>query len=243
MILFNKELLLVHNPKTAGTSLLRFLQERLTGPTHVAGVKEIGTHHPSLSLALGYACAITRNRPQDFRRIIGVIRNPYDREISMYRYFRDVLCASSRAEADLNDPRLLRAVRMAGHLPFPDYLQWAWEEFGTCDIWHSRCFYQTAEGRVPGNMRVLRMEALERELAVAITGLALTGEDGALPRLNVAAPPSAAANFDGPHADLVTRSYEWVFEDGFYAPLPARGALSAGGVSGHPKPDAAPSRH
>src|SRR5262245_44151147 len=114
MILFNKELLFVHNPKTAGTSLLKHLGERLSGQVHYAGVNELGTYHPSLSRALAYACTVTHNNSHDFRRIISVMRNPYDREISMYVYFRDSLCHSTSLTRDLNDPMMGRIVRQAG---------------------------------------------------------------------------------------------------------------------------------
>src|SRR5262245_2434260 len=167
MILFNKQLLFVHNPKTAGTSLLHYLGERLVGPVYRAGVKEIGTHHPSLSMALGYACAITKNRVQDFRRIISVVRDPYDREISMYVYFRDVLNRSPTLAEDLNDSELESAVSMAGQLEFREYLVWLWKKFGTCDVWQSRCYYRTAEGRIPKSLYVIKMERLEQDLAAA----------------------------------------------------------------------------
>jgi hypothetical protein len=220
MILFNKELLFVHNPKTAGTSLLHYLGRTLAGPINRAGVKEIGTHHPSLSLALGYACAITGNRVEDFRRIIGVVRNPYDREVSMYVFFRDVLCRSPTAGEDLNDADMERAVRMASRLAFRDYLEWLWEQFGTCDIWRSRCFYRTAEGRVPKNLRVLKIETLELDLANALAGLAMQNADPCIPRLNATQRNPTESYFDDRSTQLVAQSYRWMFEEELYEPPP-----------------------
>jgi len=43
MILFNRQVLFVHNPKTAGTSVLRFLEQVLPDVA-MAGVNELGTH-------------------------------------------------------------------------------------------------------------------------------------------------------------------------------------------------------
>src|SRR5262249_33718319 len=172
-ILLNNELLFVHNPKTAGTSLINYLGKILSGPVHYGGVKEVGTYHPSLSRSLNYACAITGNRPQDFQRIISVIRNPFDRELSMYVYFRDVLCNSASLAHDLNDSHIERLIRMAGKLSFDDYLAWIYSELGTCDIWKSKYFYMTAEGDVPSNLRILKTECLDEDLVGALRGIEL----------------------------------------------------------------------
>src|SRR5262245_36924005 len=191
MILFINQLLFVHNPKTAGTSLLNYLGKVLFAPVHCAGVKEVGTYHPSLSHSLNYACAVTGNRSQDFRRIISVIRNPFDRELSMYVYFRDVLCNSASLAHNLNDSHMERIVRMAGKLSFDDYLAWTYSELGTCDIWKSKYYYRTAEGDVPPNLQILKMENLDKDLGEALRGIELENNIDTIPRLNVSQRTSA----------------------------------------------------
>jgi hypothetical protein len=184
MIVFNKELLFVHNPKTAGTSLLRYLGSALPGPVYYAGVAEIGTNHTSLSRALDYSRAKTGNKSGDFKRIISAIRNPYDREISMYIYFRDVLCHSASVSKDLNDPEIERIVHKAGQLSFREYLMWLQHEIGTCDIWRSRYFYRTENEEPLPNLRVIKVESLESDLAIALEGVELRSSCEPLPHLN-----------------------------------------------------------
>ena len=96
MIVFNDETLLVHNPKTAGTSLITYLLSNLPGPVHTAGVRQLGTYHPSLSMSMGYAAAVVGT--MSFKRVISVIRNPFDREVSMYLYYRNVTRLIGNAE-------------------------------------------------------------------------------------------------------------------------------------------------
>jgi hypothetical protein len=217
VIVFNKQLLLVRNPKTAGISLVRYLGDCLSGVVHRAGVKELGTHHPSLSLALGYACAVTQNRPEDFRRIISAIRDPFDRETSMYLYFRNVLCKSPAASEHLNDANIERAVRMAGQLNFASYLSWVWGEFGTCDIWRSYCYYRTSEGFIPRNLFVVRTEKIEADLAVALEAVDLKLRAESVPRLNVSDRSGVDVRFTDHTRQLVISSYRWMFDDGFYS--------------------------
>lgn len=132
MILFNRDVLFVHNPKTAGTSLLAFLAEALPGARQ-AGVDELGTHHPHLALALGFACAKTGNRPEGFKRILVVNREPVARERSMYAYFK-VLSGLSTTAANLNDSAMERLVKLSAELECNAYLRALFEQFGHCDV-------------------------------------------------------------------------------------------------------------
>lgn len=210
MIVFNNDVLFVHNPKTAGTSLIAYLQSTLTGEVRSAGVHQLGTYHPSLSMAFGYACGITEKR--EFDRVISVIRNPFDREVSMYCYFREVLSASPGLRSDLPDAAMQKRVGKAAELDFPTYLQWLWDEGGTVDIWQSRCFYQMAEGTRLDALRVLKFENLEADLADA---LALPAID--LPTLNASARRPMTQYYDDQSVELVRRSYDWMFKAGYYA--------------------------
>jgi hypothetical protein len=211
MIIFNQRILFVHNPKTAGTSVLAHLQAVLAGPVYTAGANELGTHHPALSTALGYACGVTGKSRFDI--VLTVIRNPFDREVSMYRYFREVLAEWPGLESDMPDAAMRRRVRKAAELEFNAYLQWLWDEEGTVDIWRSRCFYELAEGTRLECLRVLRFETVANDLAQAL------GTDGpSLPHLNASRNHSPACHFDAQSIGVVQASYDWVFRAGWYSP-------------------------
>ena len=209
MIAFNTNVLFVHNPKTAGTSLLAHLQAILPGPVYLAGVDNLGTHHPALSTAFGYACGVTGK--SHFDRVLTVIRNPFDREVSMYRYFRGVLAKSPGLEHDMPDAAMRRRVRKAAELEFNAYLQSLWNEEGTVDIWRSRYFYEMAEGTHLDSLRVLRFETLSDDLTSALGTNQLY-----LPRLNTSNNYSSVCNFDSQSIKIVQSSYDWVFEAGWY---------------------------
>jgi hypothetical protein len=209
MIIFNEDILFVHNPKSAGTSIISFMQSTLPR-TFSAGVEQLGTWHPSLSLALRYACGITER--SGFRRVISVIRNPFDREVSMYIYYRNTLQRSPSLARDLPDAAMQRCVQKASELEFRSYIKWLWDNHGTVDIWRSRCFCETDEGIVPDSLRVLKFENLNSDLADA---LGLPSVE--LPNLNKSMRRPTDAYYDADTIDLVKRSYEWMFEAGHYA--------------------------
>ena len=96
--------------------MLAHLQAVLASPVYMAGANELGTHHPALSTALGYACGVTGK--SRFEIVLTVIRDPFDREVSMYRYFREVLAESPSLESDMPDAAMRRRVRKAAELGF-----------------------------------------------------------------------------------------------------------------------------
>jgi hypothetical protein len=208
VIVFNSKTLFVHNPKTAGTSLIAHLRAILPGPVYVAGVNELGTHHPSLSTALGYACGVTGK--SQFKLVLTVLRNPFDRELSMYRYFREVLANSPGLESDMPDAKMRRYVRKAAELEFNAYLQSLWDEEGTVDIWRSRCFYETEERSRFDSLRILRFETLRDDIARALGTKRL-----ALPRLNATSKSDYC--FHDKSIRIVQSTYKWIFDAGWYS--------------------------
>ncbi len=209
MIVFNDTTLFVHNPKTAGTTLISFLQSTLPGPVYTGGVQQLGTYHPSLSKAMGYACGVRGHAR--FDRIISVIRNPFDREVSMYTYFRDVLSKSPELHINLPDAAMQRRVRKSVELEFRDYLRWLWDEEGTVDVWRSRCFYEAVEGTEMGPLKLLRFEHLDEDLS-----LVLNVEDIRLPKLNASERRRTPEYYDQYTEYIVRRSYDWMFAAGHY---------------------------
>lgn len=208
MICFNDTTLFVHNPKTAGTSLISWLQASLSGPVQVAGVHELGTHHPSLSMALGYACG--RTGLSNFDRVISVIRNPLDREVSMYTYFRDVLYTSPELVQNMPDVIMRARVQKSAEMSFAQYIKCLWDEEGTVDVWNSECFYKLSEGFALESLRILRFENLKLDLANA---LGLPTDD--LPTLNVSSRRNDTL-YDAGTIEIIRRSYDWMFRDGHY---------------------------
>ncbi len=208
MILFNRDVLFVHNPKTAGTSLLKWLGDALPD-AHVAGVRELGTHHPHLPLALRHACAVTGNAPDQFKCILAVAREPISRERSMYAHFRN-LSTREDTPANLNDPAMERWVRLSAECDANAYMRALESELGHCDIWRSREFYRLAGAR-PANMRVLRLSRLQDDLA-SVCAMFAHFSLPTLPELNPSGGGGVA--FDERSVDFIARSYAWMAADG-----------------------------
>jgi hypothetical protein len=222
MIIFNRQFLFVHNPKTAGTSLLSYFRQLLPD-TETVGVSKMGTHHPSLSLALGYACARTGNAPSDFRRILVTARNPYDREVSLHAHFRGDVARSLTAETDVNDPAMMEVVQKSVELPFAPYMEWLRETRGTCDIYRSEFYYRLVEGMPLPNLRVARIENLAEELADALDGLDLAAEVK-IPFVNISDRGPTEEYYGSSQIYFVTECYGWLFRTGLYRPYQLKGA-------------------
>jgi len=208
LIVFSRDLLFVHNPKTAGTSLIRFWQEALSGDIHMAGVRELGTHHPHLAESLAYARAVLGAGDEAPRHVVAVLRDPLDRERSMYAYYRHTLSSSPGLAEDLPDPVQREAVRMATLLSFADWLAWQGETFGHCDLWRSRLYYQLPDGQSPPHLRIARFERLEEDILAVMDELRLTAPY--LPRLNVSERDTVPGDPGDAARALIERSYAWI---------------------------------
>ena len=214
MILFNNDFLFVHNPKTAGTSLLDYFHKVLPGPIHIAGVQEIGTYHPHLGISLEYA---TAKLGGTFKRILAVTRNPYSREVSMYFHFRDRVGPSAARSQDLNSPLIEKAVLKSMVLDFRPYIEWLWNEFGTCDIWDSSRYYQLDDHSTPKTMRVISMENIAAELPAAMAGFTKPEAQGVtLTHVNTTEHAPFEAYYDARSEQLVAASYLWQLQGGQY---------------------------
>ncbi|MBD8906936.1 sulfotransferase domain-containing protein [Methylorubrum zatmanii] len=213
MILFNRQLLFVHNPKTAGTSLLKYLRSALP-QAQVGDVTTLGSNHPSLSFSLGYACAALAQPPAAFKRVLVVTRNPFDREVSVYEHYRQNLQYEG-VDRDLNSPILFEAVRQAARLSFGEYLQWVWETHGTCDLWHTEGYHRIDETFSLPQLSIIRVENLEAELSEALKDITLL-EGEPLSHINTTRRKAIADYYDAASVEIVRASYAWMFRSGLY---------------------------
>lgn len=204
MILFSREVLFVHNPKTAGTSLLAYLEKALP-EVRKAGTPELGTHHPHLSCALEYACAQTGNRPWDFKRILVCVRDPVERERSMYAYFRSIAHLPG-TRYELNDPALEYVVRTAAASDPDTYIRRLFYGPGI-DVWKSRRYYESDDGKTPPALRLLRTTHLDSDLGAALRGVE-HNDVGSIPHTNKS--DSSAVYFSARTAAMIRHSYAWM---------------------------------
>jgi len=208
-MIFNDDLLFIHVPKTGGMSITHLLLDVLPQPVYytlpdpeqdrqLAGVVKLeGKRHESLSEA---AEVLTRFGRQlsDFKMIVAVLRNPYDLEVSRYAYLQKGYAWDAGHNQDL-----------ALHEDF--------ETFAKQSVDHARTPLETfflCEGTKPPNLRILRQENLEDDLAEALLELGVSA--AALTRRNASHHDDYRRYYTEAAEAAVYDRYRWVFESGFY---------------------------
>lgn len=238
-MLFNQELLFLHVPKTAGTSVTSFLIRVLDGPVMLT---EPADHlGPSVHVSAATRIKLGLRR---LRRRVGLLRRTKLTVIAGTRHetLAEALPVLERFGRHLEDFRVVLAVIRnpydlevsrfhffrRGHLGVKGLAQEYAEELAlTRDFatfarrapYHGRLpgrieDWFEIEGRVPDNMHILRFETLHTELAALLGPFARTPPT--LPRLN--------ASEHGPYKDYLTPEieeaiylkYRWPFDKGYY---------------------------
>jgi hypothetical protein len=238
-MLFNDRLVFLHVPKTAGTSVTSFLIRNLPGkiiltepadtpaagslPLAARGRLElrrlrrrigflrhprlhriVGARHETLRQAAETLSGLGR-RLEDFEAVIAVIRNPYDLEVSRFHFFRRGHLGIKGFAHELAEELAQSgdfaafAERAAYHGQLPGHIE-DWFEI---------------DGRMPSNMRILRFETLEADLARLIAPYCRTSAP--LPRLNASSHAPYKEYLTPEIEDAIYRKYRWPFDRGYYA--------------------------
>jgi len=243
-MIFTRDLLFVHVPKTGGLSATGYLLDVLPRPVWLShpiwdaslparGVVQIdGRRHETLA----EAAAITARRGlpvERFAAILATIRNPYDLEVSRWAYLRqghqwergpeqELALASPFEEfAVKNEQRgggwaTAALARFDGGAPLVGTTRDRRRRPGEL-----REFYEI-DGRIPGNLRLLRFEHLAEDLAEALRELGVDTGAAPFPWVNRSARGDYRAYYTPAAEAAVYRRYRWVFDRGLYpriAPL------------------------
>jgi hypothetical protein len=230
-VIFNDVLMFVHVPKTGGMSLTQVFLDVLPRPVFYSlpnaanatvpeGVHALeGRRHESLAeaaeIAAGYGRGIA-----DFRAIIGVIRNPYELEVSRYAYLQKghPWDAGHNQELAMTD---------------------TFENFAVNSVDHGRHGLETyfqIDGVTPSNFRILRLENLHSELQAVFAECGLSTELPKIPRAN-SSRHDHYSNYYTPRAEkAVYERYRWLFDNGHYERFSGAGSARPDGSSGHRVP-------
>jgi len=232
-VIFGDRVLFVHVPKTGGMAVTRYLLAVLPRPvwyTHPdhdptldAGVIQLpGIRHETLAEAFAIATAQGVD-PARLPLVVGVLRNPYELEVSRFAYLQKGHAWDAGPNQEL---------ALAG-----DFTAFATESTDHGGRERPIEAYFEIGGRTPASMRILRQESLPDELPRALRDAGIDVPS---------AVPLSAENESrhGPWLDYYTRAaaeavnarYRWVFERGFYerldpASLPERRPTPFHGVT------------
>ena len=235
-MIFNRDLLFVHVPKTGGLSTTGYLLDVLPRPVWLShpiwddslparGVTQLaGTRHETLAEAA--ALAARHGFPVErFAAILATIRNPYDLEVSRWAYLRQghhwergpeqaLAQASSFAEFAVRNEQ-----RGGG---------WITDALGTDDRVGAgpgvgirgrpseiRDFC-AIDGRAPAALRLLRFERLADDLAAALAVVGVAVDPAGLPWLNRSPRGDYRAYYTPAAEAAVYRRYRWIFDRGLY---------------------------
>jgi hypothetical protein len=216
-MIFNGDILFVHVPKTAGMSITEYFMDGLDPIVNVteSGAKEEfikggrvrmlpGKRHEFLDQCKTVLEQQDKQLPE-FKRIIAVVRNPYDMELSRYFYLQHDHPWDKGPAKD-----------MAMTADF--------ETFAVNSPYHGRKnpmihrFY-TIDGEIPPNMRIIRYENLSQELD-SVLKEADVNIRRKLPKINQSKNSKIDRNeyLTEKAKSAIHSRFSWIFDQGFYQP-------------------------
>lgn len=231
MGVFNDDLLFIHIPKTAGTSVKAWLWDHLPGAKGQKPGSEDGGHDTG-GLPIGHIPLrdierFTGRTPDSFDRIIAIIRNPYEQQLSQWRFWRERYAVGDRHPSDIaaaSHPTMEAWLND----PMCDFHLWYEERFGSAEPWVRTnsgpengyrdfggyyLYWISVAGAVPDNVEVIRMEELGRRWPQVVAPFVgddapplphhNTGDSKRYPTLAYYTPQAAA---------MVQAKFRWAFE-------------------------------
>ena len=173
-----KRLLYVHIPKCAGTTLGGNWDER-AGEWHDSWLNDVLPGWSRKGLPNGHQPVRTMEhwttQPVDFwARIIVTIRNPYAQQVSQYRFWRARALANAKMRKPYHDDD-----RFAASMAFHEFVQDPrsngpnavcgshWKDAGGVYRW----WCLDREGKIPQNLRIVKVEDLQKGMEQALDGL------------------------------------------------------------------------
>ena len=207
-MVFNDQLLFIHVPKTAGMAVEEALCRSLKGDIYVVArpgefpsqqnVKFIhGNRHQTLQGAdQFFKEAQLPHRLRTFKKIIAMIRNPYEVEVSWFHYLR------MGHEWDAG-----KAQNLAMKGNFADFVRGStW--------WFDYPDYYTVDGVIPDNLHVVRHEDFPAAFSTGFESFFHT--PFMVKKINVSHKTRYSDYYDRELEAHIYRKYQWLFDQGYY---------------------------
>ena len=214
---FSKDVLFLHVPKTAGSSIANYLLGVLPQPVHyIYGSALPRFTEPGLVHVPGgphytieEAATILRDFDIDVEQmplILAVLRNPYDFVVSLYCWFTrsDNVALDGSA---WRSPAILSAFRewvIAAAKHPRDPLGQSWHYF------HLR-------GTIPPNLRIVRFDNLQIDIDAALEEIGISvSSDARLIHNKRSTRGAFPPYYDAVTEEIVFTKNQWMFERGFF---------------------------
>lgn len=219
-MVFSNDILFIHIGKTGGTSAANYLCKTLTEPVYNVIAKRAhghkfgheitleGQRHATLEEALKFIKKFNGKTLKDFKKIVAVIRNPYELEISLFNYYKRLLA---------NQPTILDGAPRRKEIVLKD----SFEEFVKGKFYHRNRLnirqYISVNGKLPANLQIIKFEDLQEEFFKI--GKEFGNGNPDFPHLNKTK-KTKVEDYVTPELEVfLYRKYRWVFEKGDYQRL------------------------
>lgn len=218
-MIFNHELLFIHNGKTGGLSCARYLLDNLDGMIFNCGPGENkkDSHNITNINSINLHCTLRSAKQHlardyqkniaDFKKILACIRHPYTLEISFYLHLKKPRVRERRKNdqwlLDLSDGCFEEFVRHAG--------------FHRSGI--AQQDYFIVDGVIPDNVHLIRYENLVEEFTQACSPFMKPGPCGIFPHINKSTQATDKLVLLTERAkSLIQQKHAFMFESGYYSP-------------------------
>ncbi len=219
-MVFNNDILFIHIGKTGGTSAAKYLCSTLNGPVYNVvpkGAQEIqyghetnliGQRHAILEEALAFTKKHSNLGLKDFKKVIAVIRNPYNLEISLFNYYKRLI---------ENNPTILDGAPKRKEI----ILQDDFAAFVKGKFYHRNGIhikkYVSLDGKIPKKVEVIKFEEMTDRFIEL--GSQFGNGNADFPHLNKTKPVDVTNFVTKELEPILYRKYRWVFEYGNYSRL------------------------
>lgn len=231
MGVYSDDLLFIHIPKTGGTSAKAWLWEHLPGARgqwpgdDPAG----GADRDDGGLPIGHVPLMdverfTGRAPDSFQRIVAIIRDPYEQQLSQWMFWRERYAAGQMHPHDIAAARHARIGSWLGD-PMSNFHLWYEQTHGerrrldfsrpdAADYGGYYRYWLTVDGRIPPNVTVVHMERMADEWPAAVRGF-VPDDAPPLPRRNVGSrrPYPTQAYYTPEAARIVEAKFAWAFSE------------------------------
>jgi len=241
---YNDDVLFIHIPKTGGWSVKNWMIANLPGvlcPDPNNKEKTEKSKLPIGHIPLSDIARLTGRDLDSWQKIIGIIRNPYDQQVSQWNFWRDRYARGQRHVHDVfaaQFPSVHGWLEDKGNTGLADFHLWYEERFHNSDPWRRRppgpernyenfggyyLYWLTVDGAIPKNVEIVKMEEMNEKLPELLQPYA-KAKISKLKKENVSPRSEGYAEYYS-HPDpekakaaieRVEQKFQWTFAQGHY---------------------------
>jgi hypothetical protein len=228
MAVFSDDLLLIHVPKCAGQFAKRYLKRHVPG---MNGPEDLDFPFPIGHIPLRDIEAFTGRPLDSWAKVVAIVRNPYEQQLSQYLFWLSRYEKGGRHEHDVYTHRVTQRALKRGVPPLEEWLShpgcdfhvWYQEAIGSkvkstakqagyLDFGSYYRFWVEVDGEIPPNVELVRYERLNEDFPRAVAEFAGGVHDPGEPTNVGPAREPTRSYYSLPAMELVERKFTYAFE-------------------------------